>query len=235
MTVRKSRSVPDYETLEEAELVDHARDGDLEAFRVIMQRCNQRLFRVVRAILGVDADAEDALQDVYVKAFTKLHTFRGDAGILTWLTRIAINEARGRLRKRRADVSLDVLEQSQQTDATILMFPGGSMATPEENAARSEMRTLVESAIDDLPEPFRVVFVLRDVEGCSVAETAAAQGLKEETVKTRLYRARRRLRETLDKQVSHAVDDAFPFLGHRCDRITNAVIERLAAARPARD
>lgn len=230
MTVRKSRHIPDYETLDEAELVALARNRDLEAFRVIMQRCNQRLFRVTRAVLGLDADAEDALQEVYVKAFTKLDTFRGDAEILTWLTRIAINEAKGRLRKRRSHVSLDVLEQSQQSDATILMFPGGGMATPEENAARSEMRALVETAIDDLPEPFRAVFVLRDVEGCSVAETATALSLKEETVKTRLYRARRRLREALDTKVSHAVDGAFPFLGLRCDRITNAVIERLSRA-----
>jgi len=230
MTARKSEQKPDYARLDERNLIALALGEDLEAFRAIMQRCNQRLFRVIRAILLDDAEAEDALQEVYVKAFTKLDSFRGESGILTWLTRIAINESKRRLRQRRHNVSLDILEQTQRSDATILMFPGGDVATPEENAARTEMRSMIEAAIDDLPEPFRIIFILREVEGCSVAETAAAQDLKQQTVKTRLFRARQRLRAALDERMSSAMEDVFPFLGARCDRITNSVIEKLSRA-----
>jgi RNA polymerase sigma-70 factor (ECF subfamily) len=220
--------VLDYSSLPEAELVAYAKAGRREAFAALMTRGNQRLFRVARSIVRDEAEAEDVLQEAYVRAFAKLAEFRGEASIYTWLTRIVINEARGRLRKRRDTVELEALEAAQGHDGTIVMFPTvqGS-EDPERDAARTEMRRLLERAVDDLPEPFRVVFILREIEGATIAETSEALGVKAETVKTRLHRARRLLRQALDAQLASALTGAFPFLGARCERITNAVLDRL--------
>jgi RNA polymerase sigma-70 factor (ECF subfamily) len=163
-----------------------------------------------------------------VRAFTKLAEFRGEASIYTWLTRIVINEARGRLRKRRDTVELDALEAAQGHGGAVVLFPTVmGPEDPERDAARAEMRRLLERAVDDLPEPFRVVFILREIEGASIAETAEVLGVKPETVKTRLHRARRMLRAALDAQLASALTGAFPFLGARCERITQAVLGRL--------
>jgi len=215
----------DHEQMDEAALVALARGGDGDAFRVIMQRGNQRLFRVARGVLRDDAEAEDALQAAYVCAFAALDGFRGEAGVMTWLTRIVLNEARGRLRRRRPTVALAEAEEGR-----VIPFPGaGGAGSPEADAARSQIRDLIEDAVDDLPDAFRVVFILRDVEGCSVEETAAQLGIRPETVKTRLHRARRRLRQALDAQLASTLAGVFPFLGARCQRITGAVLTRLGA------
>ena len=192
----------DYARLPEPEIVALARAGDREAFRAIMQRCNQRLFRVARAVLGDVAEAEDVLQEAYAKAFAAIAGFRGEAGIATWLTRIVLNEAHGRLRKRRPTVELEAVEAAQAS-AEVVAFPGAAVSDdPEADAARGQIRRILEQAVDDLPEPFRLVFILREVEELSVEETAAHLGLNPETVKTRLHRARKRLREALDARLA---------------------------------
>ncbi|MGE5565342.1 MAG: RNA polymerase sigma factor [Parcubacteria group bacterium] len=218
------RRAIDYDSLPEADLVRRAKAGEGEAFRAIMQRCNQRLFRTARAVLRDEAEAEDVVQEVYVRAFSRLADFRGESAILTWLTRIALNEARGRLRKRKPTV--DVSELSNRETAQVIQLPGA--ANPEADVARNEIRRILEVAVDDLPEIFRTVFILRDVEGCSIEETAENLGLNPATVKTRLHRARAMLRKALDEKLASAVTEAFPFLGVRCQRITDRVMERLA-------
>lgn len=221
----------DYDALDESELVRLARAGDRESFRSIMRRGNQWLFRVARSIVRDDAEAEDVVQEAYVRAFINLNQFRGDASIFTWLTRITINEANGRLLKRRNMVGLDYLEAAQESKAQVIMFPNaGPLLSPEDDAARAQIRRLIEAAIDSLPEAFRAVFVLRDVEECSVAETAQYLNLREETVKTRLHRARRRLRVALSDTLASTMADAYPFLGRRCERLQENVMARLALA-----
>jgi RNA polymerase sigma-70 factor (ECF subfamily) len=218
----------DYLGLPEIELVARARTGEREAFRAIMTRCNQRLFRIARAVVRDEAEAEDVLQEAYTRAFAAIGGFRGEAGIATWLTRIVLNEAHGRLRRRRETVDLDVLEAAEP-GAQLLAFPGTARSEdPEADAARAQIRRILERAVDALPEPFRLVFILREVEELSVEETAAHLGLKAETVKTRLHRARRRLREALDAQLADVMVGAYPFLGARCERITQAVLERIS-------
>ncbi|MBS0200629.1 MAG: RNA polymerase sigma factor [Proteobacteria bacterium] len=221
------RIVADYASASLAELVALARGGEHEAYRYIMQRSNQRLFRTARAVLNDDAEAEDALQDAYTSAFAALGDFRGDAEVTTWLTRIVLNACYQRLRSRRPAVDLGQVEAAHD-DTHILQFPTRyGMEDPANSAARVEIRGLIESAVGMLPEAFRVVFVLRDIEGCSVEETAQALGIREETVKTRLHRARRQLRDALHDSVETSLHDAFPFLGPRCAHLTDAVMRRL--------
>jgi RNA polymerase sigma-70 factor (ECF subfamily) len=221
----------DYLNLPEPELVGLARAGDRQAFRAIMTRCNQRLFRIARAVVRDEAEAEDVLQEAYLRAFAAIGGFRGEAGVATWLTRIVLNEAHGRLRRRKATVDLDALEAAQEGapgSGQVLNFPGMPKSDdPEADAARAQIRRLLECAVDDLPEPFRLVFILREVEDLSVEETASHLNLKVETVKTRLHRARRRLRDALDAQLADVMVGAYPFLGARCERISDAVLQRL--------
>lgn len=212
---------------DDADLVRRALARDATAFRAIMTRHNRRLYRIARSILRNDSEAEDAVQDAYINAFTHLDSFRGDSSLSTWLSRITVNEALGRLRRERPTVDLDAFE-AKRTEAQIIQFP--RMATsddPERTMAQREILQLVEQATDDLPEIFRIVFVTRVIEGMSVEETAELLGLAPETVKTRLHRARRLVREQLDKQIGPVLLDAFPFAGRRCERVTNAVIKRL--------
>ena len=149
----KAERVLDYALLSEHELVAQARGGDREAFRLIMQRCNQRLFRVARSVVGNDSEAEDVLQETYTKAFVAFDGFRGESSLLTWLTAITLNEARGRLRKRRPTLQLTDVADTQIQSAEVVMFPGRN--DPEEDLARSQIRHMLEHAIDDLPESYR--------------------------------------------------------------------------------
>jgi RNA polymerase sigma factor (sigma-70 family) len=225
--------VRDYAAMDDTALVDQVRHGDREAFRHVMQRCNQRLFRVARGVVNDDAEAEDVVQEAYVHAYEKLAAFRGDASLLTWLTRIVLNEAYGRLRQRRPMVDVDQIEASQADDGRVVPFPsrfGGE--DPAAAAAREQIRRIVEHAIEELPEAFRIVFVMREIEECTVEETAASLELRAETVKTRLHRARRQLRAALNDTLSATLSEAFPFLGPRCDRMTTAVLKRLDAPTP---
>lgn len=211
--------------------VAQARAGLTERdVRDLTGRYNQRLFRIARAIVGQDADAEDAVQEAWVRALSSLDQFRGEAAFATWLTRILINEANGRVRRRKPNLDFTP-EAEPAIRAHILKFPAASSRPdPEATVSDNETRLLLERAIDALPEPFRVIFVARVVEEMSVEETAVLFDLKPETVKTRLHRARARLREALEAQVAPAHSAAFQFDGERCDRLTTAVLARLSVS-----
>jgi len=213
---------------DERSLVERAKSGDQSAFRAIMEQNNRRLYRVARAVMKDDTEAEDVVQETYLRAFFNLSKFRGESSLSTWLTRIVLNEALGRKRKQRAMMTLETVETAQETSAQIIKFPAMTTETdPERSAAQHEIRKLLERAMDALPEPFRVVFVMRDVEEISIEEAAIHLGIRPETVKTRLYRARRLLRQSLGGQLASTLKDTFPFAGVRCARITEAVLSRL--------
>ncbi len=212
---------------DESDLVRRALSRDGAAFRTIMERHNRRLYRIARAVLRDDSEAEDAVQESYVRAFANLGTFRGDSSLSTWLGRIALNEALGRLRRRRPAVPIDTMEVLR-TPAQIIQFPNAMTAEdPERTMAQREILRLVERATEALPEIFRTVFVTRVIEGMSVQETAELLDIEPETVKTRLHRARHLLRDQLESEIGPVLLDAFPFAGRRCARVTDAVLRRL--------
>lgn len=217
------------------ELVERARNGSEGAIRILIKRNNRRLFRVARAVLRDDGEAEDVVQETYVRAFTRLDGFRGDSTFSTWLTRIALNEAIGRARKRRPIATLAELDAiaGDHDGGRVVMFPT-SLAPPRADAelGRIQVRELLERAVDELPDAFRVVFVLRDIQELSIAETATQLSLRPETVKTRLHRARRLIRATLERQIPSSFSELFPFDGMRCEKMADRVIERLSSANP---
>jgi RNA polymerase sigma-70 factor, ECF subfamily len=215
----------------DAELVRRALERDEAAVRAILKANNRRLFRLARGILRNDSEAEDVVQEAYVRAFTHLAEFRGSSSLSTWLSRIAMNEALGRLRRARPGVELDALPESAH-EARIIPFPISTSAAddPEKSMARREIQNVIEDAIDELPGAFRLVFIARVVEGMSIEETAATFDLKPETVKTRLHRARAMLRDNIESRIGPVVMEAFPFAGRRCDGLTQAVLQRLGCS-----
>lgn len=223
MPALNTRPIP-LDTASDAELVAHALARDGRAFRAIMTRYNQRIYRLARGIVGRASEAEDVVQEAYVHAFRSLETFRGDSALSTWLSRIVINEALGRLRKQKREGKVTNLEAAQ---AEIIQFPGNASDDPERTMAQRQILQLVEEATDHLPATFRAVFVARVIEGLSMEETAELLGIKPETVKTRLYRARQMVRKELDAQIGPVLMNAFPFAGRRCDRLKDAVMQRL--------
>jgi RNA polymerase sigma-70 factor (ECF subfamily) len=211
----------------DADLARRVAAGDTAAFETLMRRYNRTLFRTARAILRDDAEAEEALQDAYLRAYQAIGGFRGEAKLSTWFARIVANEALERLRKRarRAEIvplqsstALEELEQIPDTDMD---------KTPERSASRLEMRRLLEAQIDSLPDEYRAVFMLRAVEEMSVEETAAVLGIPPATVRSRLFRARSLLREGLAAKIDLACAEAFAFAGERCDRIVTTVMARI--------
>jgi RNA polymerase sigma-70 factor, ECF subfamily len=212
---------------DDSELVRRACARDEGAIRAIMQANNRRLYRIARGILRNDSEAEDVVQETYVRAFTHLESFRGDSRLATWLARIAMNEALGRLRRQRPTVDWTTLE-SGTPNAQIIQFPVSATSDdPEKTMAQREIQHVVEQAVDELPEAFRIVFITRVIEGMNVEETAEILDIKPETVKTRLHRARTMLRENVEKKIGPVVMEAFPFAGKRCERLTDAVLGRL--------
>src|SRR3954471_4868061 len=212
---------------EDADLVRRAREREESAVRSIMETNNRRLYRLARGILRNDSEAEDVVQETYVRAFTHLAEFRGESSLATWLARIAMNEALGRLRRRRPGIEWTSLPPGT-LEAQIIQFPlSGASEDPEKTMAQREIQHVVEHAIDDLPDAFRIVFITRVIEGMNVEETADILGLKPETVKTRLHRARTMLRENVERKIGPVVMEAFPFAGRRCERLTEAVLTRL--------
>ena len=212
---------------DDAELVRRALARDEAAVRAIIKANNRRLYRLARGILRNDSEAEDAVQETYVRAFTQLDDFRGDSSLATWLTRIAMNEALGRLRRRRPGVEWTSLPPGA-LEAQIIQFPHSAASEdPEKSMAQRQIQHVVEHAIDELPDAFRIVFITRVIEGMNVEETADILGLKPETVKTRLHRARTMLRDKIEKKIGPVVMEAFPFAGKRCERLTGAVLKRL--------
>lgn len=213
----------------EADLIARATAKDEAAIRTIIRQNNRRLFRIARSMIGDDGDAEDVLQEAYLQAFSSLHTFRGEAKLSTWLTRIVVNAALQRLR-RHVDLPDDIGAHLSAADSNVVPFPISTYdpTNPERSMAQREMAQLVAREIDKLPDEFRTVLVSRVLEDMSVEETAAALNLRPETVKTRLHRARRLLRSALIEHFEPMLDDVFPFDGNRCDRLTEAVVRRLA-------
>lgn len=219
--------------LRESELVTRARRRDEAAIRAIIQRHNRRLYRIARSILRDDAEAEDALQETYLKAFLHLDEFRGDAAIGTWLCRIVMNESLDRLRRRRPTVDWSTMEEDGKPNAEIIRLPvDTSRPDPERAAAQRQIQQLLEHAIDELPEDFRIVVVARAVEDMSVEETAALLSILPETVKTRLHRARHRLRASLEAKIGPVLKDVFPFDDPRCARVADNVVCRLNLMAP---
>jgi RNA polymerase sigma-70 factor, ECF subfamily len=213
----------------EDDLVARARERDEFAIRALIQRHNQRLYRIARGILRDDAEAEDAMQEGYLKAFSHLDDFEGNAAIGTWLCRIVMNEALSRLRQRRPTVEWNSMEDAGMLSAEVIRFSTETRPDPERAAAQRQIRGLLEQAIDRLPDDFRIVLIARVVEEMSVQETATMLGIRTETVKTRLHRARLALRRTIEAQIGPAATEVFPFEDPRCRRTADIVIAKLAS------
>jgi RNA polymerase sigma-70 factor (ECF subfamily) len=203
------------------EVVRRVRGGEVALFEVLMRRHNPRVYRAVRSILRDEAAVEDAMQQAWLRAYEGLDGFAGASAFSTWLIRIAVNEALGRLRR---DGRMALVEELPER-LEALMEP--KVRDPEDGAAASEAVRLVEAAVDRLPIAYRCVFVMRDVDGLSTAEAAAALGISEEAVKVRLHRARLALRDALFAEVGTSARSAFPFLAPRCNRVVEAVLARI--------
>ncbi len=201
--------------------------GDVAAFTLVMRRYNQRLFRVARAALRDDAEAEDALQDAYVHAYRSFAQFRGDAALSTWLTRIVLNECLARRRRVARRENVVPISGAGELGVDLDEIVDTAGERPEAMAMRTEMRTLLEAKLDALPLDLRTVFVMRSVEDMSVDEVARCLDVPEATVRSRHFRARALLRESLARELDAVEADAFGFDGERCDRIVAAVVARL--------
>ena len=229
VTSNQTRPALTASTLTDEQVVVRVLAGETALFEVLMRRHNQRLFRTARAIVRDAAEAEDVTQETYVRAFAQLSQFEHRAMWSTWVTRIAVNEALARVRRRGRFVATDVerLEESSMDP-----FEDGSQAgqpNPEGRASERELVGFLERAVDGLPDIYRMVFVLREVEGLSTLETAASLDISEDLVKVRLHRARAELRRVMEAGIGHAQRDLFPFHLSRCDRVVNAVLARITA------
>lgn len=213
-------------------LVALARHGNEQAVRVLVRRYNQQLFRVARGVLRDDAEAEDVVQAAYVHAFTALAGYRGEASFSTWLTRIALNEAYGRLRRRRPTVELSEVEAVEDSEGGgLLIFPSAQgSANPENEAGREQARQFLERAIGAIPESFRLVLILRDIQGFSIEETAELLAIRAETVKTRLFRARKLIRAEIERVLAPSFSEVFPFDGERCVHMADRVVAQCSVA-----
>jgi RNA polymerase sigma-70 factor, ECF subfamily len=225
------RNSNDYATLSDGELASRIAAREVAAVRLVTGRNNQRLFRTAWSILKDRSEAEEAVQDGYMKAFDAIETFAGRSSLSTWLTRIVVNEALSRRSRaqRRSQLlnqeSIVVLEEYREK-----LMAGSVTQSPEKVLMRRQIAKLLETAIARLPDTFRPVFVLREIEGLSVEDTAEALQIPEETVKTRLYRARRRLQKELDPELCGALSETFPFAGADCETLTDRVIARFCGS-----
>jgi RNA polymerase sigma-70 factor, ECF subfamily len=207
------------EPLTDEDVVARIQAGDAALFEILMRRYNQRVYRAVRAVLGGDQDVEDVMQQAYLNAYAHLDQFEGRAQFSTWLTRIAVNEALARRGKRASRFG-------EQED-TMLELIESNAPDPEQQAVTAEMREVMQREVAALPERFRVVVMLRDVEGLNTAETAACLDISEDLVKTRLHRARAILRANLYKRAGVTLESLFAFGNERCDRVVTSVMARL--------
>ena len=235
---RRTRLEPLSSTLSDEEIVARVLAGDVDLFEVLMRRHNQRVFRAARAIVRDDAEAEDVMQEAYVRAYAQLGQFEGRAQWSTWVTRIAVNEALGRIRRggrfvytdldREQEAKVDRSDEAwRNANGAAAPFPVG----PEDQAAARELGGFLEHAMDSLPDIYRTVFVLREVEEMSTAEAASALDISEELVKVRLHRARAALRQRMDQRVGSALRGVYDFHLTRCDRVVAAVMGRIAQRR----
>lgn len=230
MTVQPDRhdATPLGEATPEAALVTAARDGDEVAVRELIRRMNPRLFRIARGIVESDAEAEDVVQETYLKAFTQLDKFRAEARFSTWITRIAINTARMQIRRARPQEEYNTVAEDENPTSSILAFPGQNSDRPEALLGRSQLRVLLEDAVADLPTDLRLPFLMREAESMSVLAIAKDLSLNPITVKTRLFRARRRLRGAIQDRIHGGFDAIFPFDGARCVGMADRVVAGLA-------
>ena len=208
-------------SIADSEVVRRVLAGEVELFEIIMRRYNQRLYRATRAILGDEVEAEQVMQDAYVLAYTNLAQFAEKAKFSTWLTRIAVNEALGHLRRRSRFVDIDSVAESEKGKRML----SSAERTPEQEVLNNELRNLLEAAVDGLPEHYRSVLVMRDVEGLDTAETAECLAISEETVKIRLHRARGLMRKQLYARAGVTRQELFSFQKPRCDRIVAEVFK----------
>ncbi|MFS8975894.1 RNA polymerase sigma factor [Cupriavidus necator] len=217
----------------DAELVASARAGTASAFEVIMRRNNRLLFRTARGVVPDDAEAQDVVQETYLRAFTSLDSFRSEAALSTWLARIAINVALTAQRKRRRLVQMETRVEEEDLPGepsreNVMSFRTADDESPEAMAERGQVRDLLQAAVENLPPIYRCVFILRAVEDMSVEETAYCLGVSGDVVKTRFLRARTMLRESLAEEVKPYLQSTFSFAGPRCDAVVNHVFAVLS-------
>jgi RNA polymerase sigma-70 factor (ECF subfamily) len=217
----------DLRALSEGELVARAREREEGAVRELIRRLNPRLFRVARGMLDSDAEAEEVVQEAYLTAFTRLHEYRGEARFSTWVTRITINAAGMQRRRTRPHEEYDTVAERDVDDRQVVAFPGGGHLGPEAALGRTQTRGLLEAAVSELPPELRLVFLLREAEGMSIVAIARDLQLNPITVKTRLFRARRHLRATLEARLRGGFEAAFPFDGARCSGMADRVVADL--------
>lgn len=213
-----------WESTPDEDVVKRVLAGETALYEILIRRYNQRLYRVARSILRDEADAEDVMQEAYVRAYQHLNQFAGEARFSTWLTKIAVYEALGRVKSHGRTTDLDSVLNS---DTRVMPTFTPNTRDPERQAYDNELRLALERSIEALPEIYRMVFVLRSVEGLSVAETAACLDIGPEAVKTRLHRARSLLRKDLQQRAGVVTAQAFPLHLSRCDRVVDAVFRRI--------
>ena len=221
---RPARSLSD---ATESELVAAARERDEAAVRELIRRMNPRLFRVARGIVASDAEAEEVVQDAYLAAFARLDTFRAEASFATWITRIALNAAMMRSRLARPHEEYDTVSEANGPRDTVLPFPGSGTDQPDAALGQRQVRELLERAVAELPPDLRLVFLLREAEGMSTLAIARDLSLNPVTVKTRLFRARLRLRRSIERRLRGGFDAIFPFGGGRCAAMADRVVAAL--------
>ncbi len=216
---------PEAGDLSDEEVIGRVLGGEPALFELLMRRHNARMYRTIRAILRRDDECEDVMQQAYINAFRHLGQFHGDARFSTWLTRIAVNEAIHRSRR------YGRVPEVQLSDEVPATMPSTTEPNPEHATYATELKSLLESALDALPEPYRVVFTLRALEGLSTAETAASLAINEDTVKTRLHRARGHLRGHIVERLGAAASETYAFHLSRCDRVVDRVLTELGIRR----
>ena len=227
-TTSPLQSAPLAADIDDATLARRVLGGESAAFELLMRRYNRRLYRVARSMLRNDAEAEDALQDAYLAAYQSLANFRGEASLATWLSRVVVNQCLGRMRRQaRRDNIVPMVSLGGPDEQEHAAMPSEESHTPDRALLRAELRAVLERKLDELPETFRTVFVLRCVEELSVEETARCLNIPEATVRTRHFRARSMLRESLAQDIDIAERDVFSFDGERCDRIVAGVLGKV--------
>jgi RNA polymerase sigma-70 factor, ECF subfamily len=220
-------TLSDWQSLPDEQVVMRVRAGETCLYELLMRRYNQRLFRIVRSVVRDDAEAEDVLQHAWVRAYEHLDQFAGRATFATWVTKIAFYEALARTRKKKRLVSIDARNGDSMSEGE---YADVKTLDPEQRVIGAELKQAVESAVDQLPDTYRSVFVLREVEQLSTAETAECLSLSKEAVKTRLHRSRAMLRRGLVARMGPAIAATYGFLGQRCDRVVARVLERISGA-----
>ena len=227
-TVDSGQAWDQASALSDPEIVRRIRAGETALFEILMRRHNQRVYRAARAVVKDEAEVEDVMQQAYINAFTHLHQFEDRSQFSTWLIRIALHEAFGRRRKMRRSESMTDTQSNADDRGELMDTIASPQPDPERQAYARELHRVLEAAVDTLPDTYRTVFMLREIEGLSTSETGEGLGLAEEAVKTRLHRARAMIRRAVSARIGGAAGLAFQFHAPRCDRVVNAVLDQLS-------